>query len=341
MASRRVLVPIANTVTARATIDFAVDQANGGAIHIVYAVPGDVATPEGERERSRGQDLLDRAAAWVREDLIADEELDISTAVLGVDEYLFGPSDYAELFGEYSTIHQLETIIIDPEYWADTVGPMLASFENALSREGLDVVEPPLERPARHERVAGHASPAKLISLFVVSYGFYLLLGDPFYWFDIVTGAAVAGIVALTLGNVTWSRDPTFPGSIIRTVRFTLYIPYLIVQIVKANLIIATVILRPSMPIDPRMARIDAKVGGGLPLLALANSITLTPGTLTVRGDDQRLIVHTLVPAAREDLFDGRLERAVRFVFYGRQFARIPSPREREDVAILAEDEAR
>lgn len=339
MDERRILVPIADTVTARATVDFAVDRANGGAVHLINAVPGDAETPEGASEREAGQSLLDRATAWVHED-IDGGDLEIESAILGADEYLFGPSDFAGLFGGYADEHDLETIVIDPEYWADTVGPMLASFERSLEHEGLRVLEPPVERPARHERVAGRTSVSKVGSLFVVSFAFYLLLGDPFYWFDLVTGAAVAGLVAITLGNVTWGRDPTYPGSIMRTIRFGLYIPYLVWEIIKANVVIATVILRPSMPIDPRMVRMDAKVDGGLPLLALANSITLTPGTLTVRGNDQRLIVHTLVPAAREDLFDGRLERAVRFVFYGRRFARIASPRERDDVEVLGSDES-
>lgn len=331
MVAEGVLVPIADTRTARRTIDVAVSMADGGAIHLVYATPGDEETPEGERQHEQGGDLLERARAWVHE----DGATEVETALLGAGEYLFGPDDYARVFGEYADDHALDRIVIDPEYWEDTFGPMLASFERALATTGLAVTTAQVTRPARHHRVAGRWSPAKVGSLFLVSYAFYLLLGDPFYWFDIVTGAAVAGIVAILLGNVTWSRDPTYPGSIVRTVRFAIYIPYLLWEIIKANIVISTVILRPSMPIDPRMTRMSAKVGGGLPLLSLANSITLTPGTLTVRGNDQRLIVHTLLADAREDLFDGRLERAVRFVFYGRERAGIPSPRERGDVEVL------
>ena len=72
----------------------------------------------------------------------------------------------------------------------------------------------------------------------------------------------------------------------------------------------------------------------------LANSITLTPCTQTVRADDQELYVHSLVPFAREGLFDGALERWVRFVFYGREAARFPTPRERGDTEILQDPDA-
>jgi multicomponent Na+:H+ antiporter subunit E len=76
-------------------------------------------------------------------------------------------------------------------------------------------------------------------------------------------------------------------------------------------------------------------VGSGLPVTTLANSITLTPGTLTVRARDGNLYVHSLIPWARDGLFDGSLERWTRFVFYGREAARLPTPRERDDIGIF------
>jgi len=63
----------------------------------------------------------------------------------------------------------------------------------------------------------------------------------------------------------------------------------------------------------------------------LANSITLTPGTLTVSVTDRAFTIHSLTAGARADLFDGGLERAVRFVFYGRESMAIATPRERGD----------
>ena len=79
------------------------------------------------------------------------------------------------------------------------------------------------------------------------------------------------------------------------------------------------------------------RLWGGMPVTALANSITLTPGTLTVRTRGRGMVVHTLIPAAREGLFDGALERGVRFVFYGRRALAVASPRERGDCRIIDE----
>ena len=335
MISGPIIVPLTHSQTARQTVEYAVELAGESPVHIVYLLGGHTDTPEGQDELADGEDLLDLATAWIGES-IGEESPTIVTNVLGQDHYPHTAKGYATILTKYSEEHGIEDVVYDPNYRIETIESLATPIRERLEESGLRVHSPSRDI-IRDEHVTTGRSPAKIYSLFVVSYGFYLLLGDPLYWFDILTGAAVAGIVAITLGNLTWSRDPTFPGSIIRTIRFGLYVPYLIVEIVKANLIISTVILRPSLPIDPKLTRVDTKVGSGLPLLALANSITLTPGTLTVRGNDQRLIIHTLLPAARKDLFGGSLERAVRFVFYGKRYAALPSPEERGDAVILDE----
>ena len=116
--------------------------------------------------------------------------------------------------------------------------------------------------------------------------------------------------------------------------------PYLLYEIIVSNLVVARVILDPRADIDPRLTKIRVFVGSGFPLTTLANSITLTPGTLTVKADDQELYVHSLVPFARDGLFDGALERWVRFVFYGREAARFPSPLDRGDTEVLQDPAA-
>ncbi|MDJ1434006.1 monovalent cation/H+ antiporter subunit E [Halostagnicola sp. A-GB9-2] len=338
MAANKILVPLSDTVTVRQTVGYAVQSALEDAdeleCHLVVAIPHDGDGPAGESIIGEAEQLLERAASWVHEDA-GSVSVSVHTAVLGTKEYLFGPREYAEEFATYAGEYGIDCVVLDPEYQPGVTAPMLQPLERELSNVGLEYDEAPVERPAKHERLVGQASFDRMFALFWVSYGFYLILGDPTYWFDLVTGAAVAGIVSLTLSNITFTVAPDRIKSPLRTLRFGLYVPYLIFEIVKANLAISVVILRPSMPIDPSLTRVNARVRSGLPLLALANSITLTPGTLAVRANDQRLIVHTLIPSAREDLFDGSLERAVRFVFHGRDSASIATPKERGDTEII------
>ncbi|ELZ10155.1 monovalent cation/H+ antiporter subunit E [Natrinema thermotolerans DSM 11552] len=342
MAVERLLVPLSDTVTVRQTVGYAVqsglERADSLECHLVVALPYDDDVPESARQHEDADDLLSRARNWVEEDA-GEADVTIETATLGTDEYLFGPRDYAEIFDAYAAENDLDRVVLDPEYEPGVTARILQPLERELDRIGLAYDEAPVERSTRRGRLTGSEDFDRLFATFMISYGFYLVLGDPTYWFDLVTGAAVAGIVAISLARVTFSVPLDRVQSPIRVVRFALYIPYLLWEIVKANIAVSAVILRPSMPIEPTLTQVDSRVRSGLPLTALANSITLTPGTLTVRATDQRLLVHTLIPAAREDLFDGGLERGIRFVFYGRESAAIPSPRERDDAEIVGGDE--
>jgi len=339
VAGDRLLVPLSESVTVRQTVSHAVDRVAGGELHFVVAVPFEANVPEGSRTAEEAERLLDRARSWAREDA-GDGELSVETAVLGTDEYLFGPRDYAETFAAYAADRGIDRLVLDPEYDPGTTAPVLQPLERELAAVGLAYEAAAVARPARRERLPSAETLDRYVALFGVSLLFYLILGDPTYWFDLVTGVAVAAVVSVTLARVTFTAPPRKLQSPLRVLRFSLYVPYLVFEIVKANLAISLVILHPRMPIEPRMTRVNTRVRSGLPLLALANSITLTPGTLTVRANDQRLIVHTLIASAREDLFDGGLERAVRFVFYGRKWAAIATPRERGDAEILGGEES-
>ncbi|MDZ7729837.1 MAG: monovalent cation/H+ antiporter subunit E [Natrialbaceae archaeon] len=343
MAVSRIVLPVSDTVTIRQTVNYAItslleSEAPDRVCHLVVPLSYDINVPEGQRELEAAEELLDRATTWVEEDA-GEDDLTIITEVLAQDEYLFGPRDFARVIAEYAKTVDIDKIVLDPEYRTGTSGPLIQPIERELGGLGVPFEKAPVERPAQHEQIIGQGSFDRLFGMFWIAFAFYLVLGDPTYWYDIVTGAFVAGMTSVMLSHVTFGLPPGRLESPLRTIRFGLFIPYLVYEIVKANVSISIAILRPSLPIDPRMTRFEARVGSGLPLLALANSITLTPGTLTVRANDQRLLVHTLTVGAREDLFNGRLERAVRFVFHGRESAAIATPEERGDAEVIGWEE--
>jgi len=191
-----------------------------------------------------------------------------------------------------------------------------------------------VQRQTRRGPLLARTSALQIGSLFGLSFVFYQVLAGEFVLLDLVTGAISATIVAVSISRITLTRDPSLE-TIRRLLRLAVYTPYLVWEILKANVQVAAIILHPRLPVDPRMTRVRPAVWGALPVTTLANSITLTPGTLTVRVDGRSLTVHTLIPPAREDLFDGGLERGVRFVFYGRQAMAIGSPRERGETELL------
>jgi multicomponent Na+:H+ antiporter subunit E len=185
----------------------------------------------------------------------------------------------------------------------------------ASGRPDLTVESAPVGRRVRHPRIALPRTPRRTGVTFLVAFGFYLVLGDATKPFDVVTGLLSAAVVALTLSRVAFESDPPL-ASLGRVARAVLYLPYLLVEVVRANLAVAWAVLHPDLPIDPRIVRVPAPEGRVARAL-LANSITLTPGTLTVDIVDD-LVVHTLTAGTRAGLEDGALARAVAFVMDGR-----------------------
>lgn len=343
-AGAHILVPVGESVTLRETVAYAVREAQaaddpGATVHFVYPVrwrtfgPEDVAQ-EGPRE------LLDRIAVWTREDLgvedldAEDLPVEVVTAVVGEDRYLFDPGGYAEVLAEYAREHGLDRVIVDPEYAPAGRVPMLQPMEFELRQAGLDVEEAPVERPARRTALTRPGGAAQFATVFGVSYLFYLLVGGFAGTFDLVTGAASGLVVASLFYRIVLKEPPAFRTWAGQLARFALYVPYLLWEIAWANLQLAYVILHPSLPIDPEMVHVEGAVWGDLPVTTLANSITLTPGTLTVDVTRREFHVHTLTGSARDDLAAGGLEKGVRFVFYGRSAMAIPSPAERDEVVV-------
>ncbi|ELZ53780.1 MULTISPECIES: monovalent cation/H+ antiporter subunit E [Halorubrum] len=347
-AAGSVIVPVEPTSTLRSTIAHVAEAAATGgapAIHLVEIASWRNGDPESDERAAAAERVLERAAAWTAADLDDSEapgaaDVEVVTAVIGADDYLFGADDYVRVLAEYAEANRADRVVLDPEYTPVGNTTLLQPLEFALSNTSLSVETAPVDRPTRRERFRTEATTGRFLALFGLSLAFYLLLGDPTYWFDAVTGVATAAIVSVTLSRVSLDSNPAIPRTPMRILRGLVYVPVLLFEILKANLVVARVILDPRLPIEPTMNRMRVIVGSGLPLMTLANSITLTPGTLTVRARDSDLYVHSLLPWAREGLFDGSLERWTRFVYYGRRSARLPTPRERDDVAILQGDDA-
>jgi multicomponent Na+:H+ antiporter subunit E len=338
LTSSRLLVPVTESGSIRSTVEYAVRRAvehatgtgSSATIHFVYPVSERLTFDTDTDETQTASSLLERVRVWAEEDRGDNQEaVTFETAMIGTREYLFSPGDYADILAEYARGHDLDLVVFDPGFNPLGTTPLLPPLENEVRRAGIELEEAPVQRERRGPSLVRRGTLAQYLALFCASFGFYLLLAGSVAPFELATGAISAGIVATAL----WGISLTSPVDLGRTARqlgrFALYVPYLLYEIAKANVEIAYVVLHPDLPIDPEMVEFDAAVWSALPVTTLANSITLTPGTLTVDVSRRHFTVHTLTRSSREELFSGALERAVRFVFYGRAAARIPSPLER------------
>ncbi len=141
-------------------------------------------------------------------------------------------------------------------------------------------------------------------------FGLWLILsgrGEPlFLILGLAASAGIAGLQSLQGGP----PNPTIPLK-----GFILYIPWLLVRIVASNLRTMILILNPRLPIEAKLIRYPLKLRNPAAVALLANSITLTPGTVTVEMNKDELLVHTLDDPCAEDLTSGRFEEKVSRVF--------------------------
>ncbi|ELZ14190.1 monovalent cation/H+ antiporter subunit E [Halovivax asiaticus JCM 14624] len=286
-------------------------------------------TPDFDALLETATDVAERATT------LTDPEgaVDVETERIYRYRYPFDPYEYADVVQSYATEHGIDSVIVDPSHATPGTRPMTGSIADRLADQTtLDVDIAPVDRQTRPASIVTRGGLAQFLSVFGISLGFYLLVGGfADVTFDLVTGTIAALLVAGVLSRVTFERTPRPTRMVSSVFRWLVYVPYLGYKILVANFQIAYVVLHPSLPIDPSVERFEPGVWGGLPMATLANSITLTPGTLTVDVEDRAFVVHSLTAGAREDLLDGGLERAVRFVFYGRSALPYPSPRDRAE----------
>lgn len=86
------------------------------------------------------------------------------------------------------------------------------------------------------------------------------------------------------------------------------YAMYLIKEIFKSNFQVAKIVLSPKMKISPTIVEVKTKVKPNVLKTILANSITLTPGTLTLFLNENKLIIHCLQKENEKDLINSGFE---------------------------------
>ena len=148
-----------------------------------------------------------------------------------------------------------------------------------------------------------------LLSTAVVLLSFWLILSGMFEPF--LLGAGMLSVVAVVtfmrrMEVIDHEGHPVHLGW-----RGLIYFPWLIGQIIKSSLSVSRVILTPSMPISPTLEAIRASQKTGVGLALFANSITLTPGTISVETGSDEVLVHALTVEALQDLNSGQMDRRV------------------------------
>jgi multicomponent Na+:H+ antiporter subunit E len=125
------------------------------------------------------------------------------------------------------------------------------------------------------------------IALFLL----WLVLTSTIFWQELLTGLVFSLIIAAVaygsfnekgMGNLSPRRIVYAMG----------YAPFFLWEVIKANFDVAYRVLHPDMPINPGIVEIRTTMKSDIGKLGLANSITLTPGTITMDVDGDRMFIH-------------------------------------------------
>lgn len=162
------------------------------------------------------------------------------------------------------------------------------------------------------------ADVSRYLVSFLALFGVWLALVGTFNWEELLVGAALAAVAAAF--GYRYMIPAGIKFSPRKLVYLIAYIPVFFWEMIKANFDVAYRVLHPRMPIKPGIVLIKTKLGSDSGKLALANSITLTPGTLTmdVRGDS--LLIHWINVKTEKteeatEIIGGRFERFLRRIF--------------------------
>ena len=148
---------------------------------------------------------------------------------------------------------------------------------------------------------------------FIHLYVFWVLLSGHFDLFHLSLGVICCTLVAYASHDLLFEGLPTDMRT--EVFRFIKYLPWLIYQIILANIHVAYLALSPKMLIDPSIITIKTKLKRDIALATFANSITLTPGTITVDIKDGVYYVHAISEKVSMDLLTGEMENRVAHIF--------------------------
>ena len=170
--------------------------------------------------------------------------------------------------------------------------------------------------------IHGQNRKSSIVVQFVILLVFWLLLSGRYDAREIIFGVISAALVTLLTNDLFYSvlqrgerLRTKFRQVLLQMWRFLLYLPWLVLQIIMANVQVAYLVLHPKMPIEPVLLLFRTRMRKGISQVTLGNSITLTPGTITASLDSGNYIVHTLKPPLASGLVEGKMQGRIARVY--------------------------
>jgi multicomponent Na+:H+ antiporter subunit E len=159
----------------------------------------------------------------------------------------------------------------------------------------------------------------KYVATFILSLIFWLLLTFSLTISNLITGVIAAMVTAFIFGKYFLKHVMPF----LQLQRYFWLIVYLFIftwECIKANFDVAYRVLHPAMPIKPGIVKVKMGLKTNIAKTILANSITMTPGTISVDIIDDEIYVHWIYvysedPEKYSQRISGRFEKYIKKIF--------------------------
>ena len=132
----------------------------------------------------------------------------------------------------------------------------------------------------------------RALGLGAILFGFWLTLSGHYTPLLVGLGAGSCALVVYLAMRMDVVDHEGVPLHVLG--RALIYFPWLMWEVVKANVDVAKVILDPKLPISPRLVQFHGSQKSDLGRAIYGNSITLTPGTITIGIEGQEYQIHAL-----------------------------------------------
>jgi len=152
---------------------------------------------------------------------------------------------------------------------------------------------------------------------FIILFVFWIFLSGYFDIFHLTLGVISCALVSRISGNLLFYKKKIRLTHFWQILRFLKYLPWLLYQIILANIHVAYLVLHPKVYslIDPHIIKFKVKLKTDIGLTTFGNSITLTPGTITVLIHEGSFYVHAIDQKVADDLLTGEMEDRVAQIY--------------------------
>lgn len=157
---------------------------------------------------------------------------------------------------------------------------------------------------------------SRKVVTFVILFILWCIFSGMFDAFHLALGVISCLIVTIISGDLIFKSEKVTLEHLREGIRFIKYLPWLMYQILLANIHVAYLVLHPKMPIEPFVIHYKSKLKKDMAKVVFANSIILTPGTITMDiTENNEFVVHCISQKVADDLNTGEMEERVAKIF--------------------------